>query len=308
VPGVWNPVEVGGDRLHPRLVPDEPELHVIKLPDLLGDESRAKRARQADESRSRYREHLADVLGGLDLASSDIGAVAEAVLDALFVVEPVDGGGVCGCSCHPRLPDSDQHDHGFDCTCRHTAEENRARWDELFAEMDAFWQTAEGAAQRAREAQEQGELDAWLAANPGVTVATRGGFAPEQWRGEVDGHSFFFRERHDLWRIELDLRPSGRFYRVWDGTGDLGDDASFKERESEEGDVIAEGTTAIYAYGTTPVERAQFIVGTIRDHLRRVDCTVHNDDLDDLESACGRPLNWCPACGAPLHGGRPWSW
>lgn len=34
---------------------------------------------------------------------------------------------------------------------------------------------------------------------------------PEEWHGEVDGHSFYFRERHDEWRIVLDLRPSGRF-------------------------------------------------------------------------------------------------
>ncbi len=30
-------------------------------------------------------------------------------------------------------------------------------------------------------------------------------FAPEQREGTVDGHSFYFRERHGTWRIELDL-------------------------------------------------------------------------------------------------------
>lgn len=281
---------------------------MIKLPDLLGDERRVGRARQADESRLRYRAHVIDGMRELDLANADVGALADAVLDALFVVERLDGNGACVCSCHPHLPSSDQHDYGFDCSCRHTAADNRARWQELLAEMDSYWQTPEGAALRARQVQEEAELDAWLAADPSVTVSTRGGSTPEQWQGEVDGHSFFFRERHDHWRIELDLRPSGRFYRAWNGTGDLDDDTSFEECEFDEGDVIAEGTTAAQDHGVTPVERAQFIVGVIRDHLRRVECDVHRDELDDLELLCGRPLNWCPACGTRLHRGRPWRW
>ena len=42
--------------------------------------------------------------------------------------------------------------------------------------------------------------------------------APEQWRGEVDGHTFYFRERNDEWRIELDLQPSCRIIRALVGT------------------------------------------------------------------------------------------
>ena len=57
-----------------------------------------------------------------------------------------------------------------------------------------------------------------------------GGFAPEQWYGSVDGHRFSFRERHDEWRIELDLRPSGRFARVWVG-GDLDDEDARSSRK-----------------------------------------------------------------------------
>lgn len=75
-----------------------------------------------------------------------------------------------------------------------------------------------------------------------MTVTEFGGFAPEPWRGSVDGHTFYFRERHDQWRIELDLRPTGRFHKVFKG-GDFDDDSSFELAESLEGDVIAEGTT-----------------------------------------------------------------
>lgn len=123
---------------------------------------------------------------------------------------------------------------------------------------------------------------------------------PEQWRGAVDGHTFYFRERHDHWRIELDLRPTGHFHRVWTG-GSLDDEASYELREAEEGDVIAEGVTDAPGYGETPVERAQMIVTTIRDHLRRQTCEVHtSNERVDLELLTGRTLRWCPECGARL--------
>jgi hypothetical protein len=91
--------------------------------------------------------------------------------------------------------------------------------------------------------------------------------APEQWWGTVDGHSFYFRERHDDWRIELDLRATGQFSTVWIG-GDLDDETSFEQREIEAGDVIAEGTTADAGYGDSPVARLHFIVETIPNASR----------------------------------------
>ncbi|WP_300575286.1 hypothetical protein [Mycobacterium sp.] len=39
----------------------------------------------------------------------------------------------------------------------------------------------------------------------------------------VDDHSFFFRERHGEWRIELDLRSSGHFVKALIGTGVAGE-------------------------------------------------------------------------------------
>ena len=288
-------------------MPDEPEPRIIKFPDLLGEERRAERAEQEATSHRRYRDHLVTALQGIDLAHAELGTLADAILDVLFVVARVDSDGECACSCHPKLPTSDLHDYGFDCSCRHTAEENRDRWEQSLAEIDAYWESPEGQAARESRIREDAELEAWLNSETGVTITSHGGYAPEQWWGTVDSHTFYFRERHDHWRIELDLRPSGRFYRTWTG-GDLDDDRNFEDREIEEGDVIAEGTTAIAGYGTTPVERACFIVGTIRDYLRQVGCDVHRHELDDLELLCGRPLNWCPACGLPLHGGQPALW
>ncbi len=56
--------------------------------------------------------------------------------------------------------------------------------------------------------------------------------------------------------------------------------------------------TGVDGYGSSLVERARFIVETIRAHVRRLDCQVHTAERDDLELLLGRSLEWCPACGA----------
>jgi hypothetical protein len=280
---------------------DEPELHIIKFPELPGAaEWRAERDRHRAEARRRYIAHLNSALEQLRRTDHlDPEAEAAAVLDALVVWNDISTGHPCPCSCHPRLPEGDVHDYGFDCSCRHTPEERATRFDAWEAELDAFWASPEGQAITAARRAEEDQLAAWLSDHPEVVVRTHGGAAPEQWRGEVDGHSFYFRERHDHWRIELDLRPSGRYYRAW-VSGDLDDDASYEWRKTDEGDVIAEGTTAVDGYGNTPVERVQFIVGLIRTHLRRQECTLHTVERDELELLLGRPPVWCPECGTEL--------
>ena len=54
-------------------------------------------------------------------------------------------------------------------------------------------------------------------------------------------------------------------------------------RAEKEGDIIAEGHTGVEGYGGSVVERARFITGTIRAHLRRQACDVHRHERDDLE-------------------------
>ena len=98
---------------------------------------------------------------------------------------------------------------------------------------------------------------------------------------------------------ELDLRPSGRFIRTVAGTDNDGV-TRYEERELDQGDVIAYGTTDIEGYGATPLERAQFIIDTIRIHLVRQACTHHNDDLSSIQGLLGAPARWCPACGTRL--------
>jgi hypothetical protein len=278
----------------------EPELHVIKLPDWPGaDEWRAERARHRAEARLRYIRHLAPLLSGL-VEADDAETLASTVLDALLIWNRLGTDERCQCSCHPHLPESEFHDYGFGCSCQLTAEERTARFDAWMAEIDAFWDSSEGQRLTAAARAEEDELQAWIRDHPEVVLGRHGGLAPEQWWGEVDGHSFYFRERHDHWRIELDLRPSGRHYRAWSGEGDLDDDANFTWREVEEGDVIAEGATTDESYGKTPLQRFQFIVDTIRTHLGRQTCTLHTVHLDELELLLARPVNWCPECGTQL--------
>ena len=228
---------------------------------------------------------------------ADAAELAEAALDALTVWRYVGSGARCRCSCHPQLPDGDLHDYGFDCVCARTPQDRHRVLDQWRNDVDAFWRSAEG--QRAAEQAAENSLQAWLAQQSGVTVDSHGGLAPEQWCGTVDGHGFYFRERHDEWHIELDLRPSGRFVRTL--TSAAPDDTSgYGRRELVEGDVIASGIVDIEGYGTTPVERAEFVVDTIRIHLARQNCNHDRDHLASIEAIIGTPAHWCPSCGTRL--------
>jgi len=288
----------GGSRATLDIVDEEPELYVFDFSDAPGAaEYRERLERDRTEARRRYRDHLAAVF---DLhGAPDPGALADVALDALTGWRYIDSGERCSCSCHPRLPERNFHDYGFGCVCAQTPEDRRRAFDGWRNDIHAFWESPEGQRIKAAERAAEAELEAWLVAQPGVVVHSHGGIAPEQWRGEVDGHTFYFRERHDEWRIELDLRPSGRFVKAFVGTDSDGK-PKCEERELDEGDVIAHGTTNVEGYGSTPVERAKFIVDTIRVHLVRDSCKLHAEDLSSIEALLGREVRWCPACGIRL--------
>jgi hypothetical protein len=282
------------------IVDEEPEeIYVVDFSSTPGAaEARERLERARTVARRRYRDHLATVFDVHGSLEPDV--LADVALDALTVWRYIDSGERCWCSCHPRLPETDLHDYGFGCTCARTPEDRRRTWNEWRNNMKAFWESPEGQQITADERAAEADLQAWLATQQGVIVGSHGGFAPEQWCGEVDGHSFYFRERHGDWRIELDLRPSGRFARTLAGTDSDGA-ARYEEWELDEGDVIAHGTSDVDGYGTTLVERAQFIVDTIRIHLGRQACTLHHEDLSSIEALVGTEISWCPACGTRLR-------
>jgi hypothetical protein len=262
---------------------------------LTAAEYRERSERARAHARSRYHAYLAEVLGERGIADS--GAVAEVTLAALTEWRDIETDEPCRCSCHPQLPNSDLHDFGLNCGCTRTRDQQRESFRQLLNGIDEYWQSPEGLLVRAADEAAEEDLQAWLDQQPGVVVHSHGGWAPEQWRGTVDGHSFYFRERGGDWDLETDLRPTGESMRIVDGQNDDGT-TRYRQHPLERGDIIASGTVYTDGYGTTPVERAHFIITTIRDHLTRTECTHHLDKLDTISTVLGTRVDWCPTCGA----------
>ena len=161
-----------------------------------GDDERARREaeRAAERSRlrDRYVQHLVAGTGVDEPAARRVMAVLFDHLDS--------EGRRCDCGCHPRL--SAEHDDGFDCRCtwdEARRAEQRKRWE-------AYWESETAAQLREVDRREEEEIAAWLAGQPCVDATRTTSYAPEQWEGSIDGHSFYFRERGGFWRIELDCR------------------------------------------------------------------------------------------------------
>ncbi len=93
----------------------------------------------------------------------------------------------------------------------------------------------------ARNGAERAAVREWVDTEPGVVLGEFGGLFPEQWRGVVDGRSFYFRERNGEWWIELDLRPTGRVAQAVSGIDEEGKLVT-EDRGIYEGDIIATGT------------------------------------------------------------------
>ncbi|WP_224112511.1 hypothetical protein [Mycobacterium avium] len=187
----------------------------------------------------------------------------------------------------------------FTCSCTRSQQDRRRSWEQWHNDNNAFWETAAVQQITADEQAAEADLQAWLATQHDVIVGSHGGLAPEQWDGEVDGYSFYFRERHGEWRMELDLRPGGRVARTLAGTNSDGT-PRYGRKEIEQGDIIAQGTIDDDGYGATPVERAQFIIDSIRIHLARKACALHHEDLSSIEALLATQVSWCPACGTRM--------
>jgi hypothetical protein len=126
---------------------------------------------------------------------------AERVIAAIFDHRREDGR-LCPCGCHPRF--SSLHDDGFGCSCSWDQARRQAERDSL-----TRWHNSAAAQELRNEHEaEDAAIAEWLVGQPSVTATRSTANFPEQWQGEVDGRSFYFRERHGLWRTELDLEPT----------------------------------------------------------------------------------------------------
>lgn len=105
--------------------------------------------------------------------------------------------------------------------------ESRPRWH---AASDAFWHALGGQQIADTEDGPDTDLADWPNSQRGVAIHSHGGFAPECWTGDVDGHSFSFRERHGQWDIVIDYPPTGRYIQQVAGTEPDGT-ATYQTRE-----------------------------------------------------------------------------
>ena len=245
------------------------DIYVVDFGD---DEERVRRAAERDAEFARL---SARYVGHLVARAAVDEAVARPVVAVLF--DQRDSGGErCPCSCHPRL--AALHGDGLDCRC--TWDEDRRAQET--AKRKAFWDSEPFSDMRAAHEREEAEIAAWLAGQPEVTAERTTSMAPEQWEGTVDGHSFYFRERHGFWRIELDLAESGHFAKRLVRVDDDGSMIT-EPVPIMEGDIVAEGIDS--QLGATPVDHISFVIRTIRDHLWGAQC--------DHAGA----LFYCPKCG-----------
>ena len=242
----------------------------IYLVEFGGEDSPGRAERDAEQRRlsARWTQRLAETVGLSELAAAE---VASAVFD-----HRDQSGQPCLCGCHPRL--DGLHDGGWDCRCRWD-EARRERESRSWAEwledpvFDEF---------RAEHDAEEAAITEWLGTQVDVSARRVSSFAPEQWEGVIDGHSFYFRERGGQWRLEIDLEPTGEFAHrlidVRDG------EAVTEPVPIERGAVIADGLDS--TLGSTPVEHLAHIVRTVRRHLGQEQC------------AHPGAVFYCPLCGA----------
>lgn len=282
---------------------EERELYVVDFSQAPGvAERREERDRDRQEARRRYQQLLAAELDAYGVANP--AELADLVLETLLTWRRTGSGDECMCGCHPKLPNSDFHDFGFDCGCRKTSDELAQSHRDFAARMRAFRESPEGQKLNSRNRAERAAVREWVASQPGLVVHEFGGLHPEQWRGDVDGHSFYFRERSGEWSIELDLRPTGGFVHMAGGSDEEGKTVT-ESSGIEVGDLIATGAVEEPGYGTTLLEHGQFIVDIVRTHIARQACSLHSaEEVALVQELLGRPVLWCPACGIRLPTSR----
>lgn len=155
-----------------------------------------------------------------------------------------------------------------------------------------------GAGLREQHAKEEEEIAAWVSGQPDVEAQRTSSFAPEQWEGSVDGHSFYFRERGGWWRIELDLEPTGNFAQR---LAEVREDGELVTEPVPimEGRVIAEGVES--QLGESALDHISFIVRTIRDHLWAEQC----DHLGAVSFVPSAGNAWRPRSKLELRSAQP---
>ena len=213
----------------------------------------------------------------------EFAAARPARLGVLAVGPPlrdIDEAADCGCSCHPSPASPSLHDGGAECPCQLTAAERAQRWDRLFEHLgEATGASTEADRERTELAAAAAELD--------VDAELRCSACPFVVAGTCDGRSFFLRERHGHWRVEVAADPDCT--DLWGTAGSLGIEIA----SGDEADLCdADGKPS-------PAVALRLAVHAVRLSALRNTCSHEQPDESD---------RFCRRCGTPLDEAEQWRW
>jgi hypothetical protein len=232
-----------------------------------GDDPADRRGADVGAGRDALEEGLAQPYERHLAKQFDLESAGQVRLVLALLYGDLDEKGYCFCPCHSSLGETPKDSP--DCPCGWEEERRRyAARRSAPRRVRQHGSLPEAVAALRRRDEEERAIAEWLAAHPGVEATLTCDFSPEQWEGTVDGHIFYFRERHGRWRLEID--------------GD--------ESAGREGTEIASGLDDVL--GDDFVSHLSCIVETVRDHLRAETC-----------SHAGA-LAFCPHCGRRMGKAR----
>ena len=187
----------------------------------------------------------------------------------------------CPCSCHPSPASPDLHEGGARCPCQLTRAELDELWDRLLEPDDAT------EALSAEEDRARAEL-ARVAAELGVDAAVECWAFPFVVAGTCDGRSFYLRERHGHWRVEVAADPGCA--DLWGTRGAVGIEVA----AGQETDLCdADGRPS-------PAVALRVAVSSMRLSTLRDRCSH--------ELPSGDSHRFCRRCGTPFDESEQWRW
>ena len=188
----------------------------------------------------------------------------------------------CPCGCHPTPATTSYHDGGSACPCQKTAAERAESFQELLGAM-----AEADPEQDAHEIAAVEEL-ARTAAEMGVDATIECWDMPFVITGTCDGRSFYLRERHCVWSVEIAADPGGE---------DLWNDPNVMSIQIADGAVS--GISA--DNGTLSTGMA------LREAVNAVRLSVLRDSCAH-EPRSGGEHRFCSRCGTPLDDPERWRW
>lgn len=176
----------------------------------------------------------------------------------------VDAAVECYCDCHPKPANPDKHDGGVSCGCQLSEKERKKKFQEL---LTVIWEEASADSGTAEDGYRMKVYSA--AEKEGATIRDYLPAAPFVIAGVVEGHSFYLRERHDVWRLVV--------------AGDDDPTADVWNSRPPGALVIAEGTTSGWDWQNT--QMVTDAIKEVKTYLAARNCSHQGAHT------------YCPDCG-----------